>query len=314
MVAFNEKHPNALLAACRFFDVEKSAELVASVKWPSGACCPDCGSVNVGKIVSRAKWQCREKGCRRQFSLITDTIMEASHLRLDQWVMAVWMIANCRNGVSSCEIARHIGCKQQSAWHLLHRVRHLLQPVNDAPFRGTVEVDETFVSGALKWMSEERRQRALQHGHKGKTIVFGMYERLTGQVRAAVIPAATLKIVREQMLGNIEPGAEVHSDSARIYDWSDEHFEHQSVNHGKGEYVRGNVTINALEGFFNCLRRGLKGTYIAASPEHLTAYVNEQVWRFNNRKLSEWDRFKSVMSLIVGKRLEYSTLTDGCTR
>src|SRR5690606_32774735 len=119
------KPPQTLLAAMRHFDPDTARRYVESIKWPGGACCPQCGSVNVGEIKSRARYQCREKGCRKQFSLYTGTIFEGTHLRLDQWVAGVWMIVNCRNGISSCEIARTIGCKQQSAWHLLHRVRHL---------------------------------------------------------------------------------------------------------------------------------------------------------------------------------------------
>src|SRR5215470_5928402 len=110
------------MAAVRYFTPERATEYVKSIKWPHGPVCPKCGSVNVGEIKSRARFQCREKECRAQFSLTTGTIMEASHMPLEKWIMAVWMIANCRNGVSSCEIARTIGCKQQSAWHLLHRV------------------------------------------------------------------------------------------------------------------------------------------------------------------------------------------------
>lgn len=315
MIAFPEKRPGTLMAAIRYFDAEMAEAFVRSIKWPGGMCCPECGSVNVGHIKSRNRHQCREKGCRKQFSVTTGTIMEGSHLRLEQWIVAVWMIVNCRNGVSSCEIARNVGCKQQSAWHLLHRVRHILTPEHTEQLDGVVECDETYVGGLVKFMHADRRERALAgEGHKGKAIVFGMLERSSGKVRAHTMPAATTKNVRESVLANIRKGAELNTDKSSVYRWSGDAYTHRSVNHGAGEYVKGTVTTNALEGFFNCLRRGLKGTYIKATPKHLSAYVDEQVWRFNARKLTEWERFEQAMRLIVGKKLTYSELTDGATR
>jgi transposase-like protein len=220
MVALNEKLPGTLLAAARYFDAEKSAAYVASIKWPGGPCCPKCGSVNVGEIKSRARFQCREKECRKQFSLTTGTIMEASHLRLDQWMLAVWMIANCRNGVSSCEIARHIGCKQQSAWHLLHRVRHLFQQTDTEPMRGVVQCDETFIGGLLQFMHADRRKRIGKQigtpngqSYRGgnKATVLGMFDGATGRVRAHPIAACDHASIRPSLEANVAPGAELHT-------------------------------------------------------------------------------------------------------
>jgi transposase-like protein len=310
----SQSPPRNLMEAMRHFDVETATRYVESIKWPECPCCPKCGSVNVGRIVSRARLQCREKGCRKQFSVTTGTIMESTHLKLDQWMVAVWMIANCRNGISSCEIARHVGCKQQTAWHLLHRVRHVLKDEAEGRFTGEVEADEKFVGGLFKFMSESRRHRAMRNGRpNGKSVVHAVKERSTGRVRAEVIPAARVEFVRDAVLEKVEPGAQLYTDSASAYAWAGSVYNHRAVNHAE-RYVDGPCHTNGLENFFNCLRRGLKGTYIKAHHEHLPAYVDEQVWRFNNRKESEWARFEKAMRGIVGKRLTYSTLTDGATR
>lgn len=315
MVAL-KKNPNTLLQAVRHFDPDTAESYVKGIKWPGGACCPECGSVNVGEIKSRRRYQCREKGCRKQFSLLTGTIFEGTHLRLDQWIMAVWMIVNCRNGVSSCEIARTIGCKQQSAWHLLHRVRHCLQHAASEKLTGTIEVDATLVGGLTKNMPLKRRMKQGPGPRANKTVVHAMRERQTGQVRAGVVANEAGSEMREVVTKNVEVGSMLHTDSSPAYTWAKaEGYYHASVNHSAGEYVRdGEITVNGCENFFNCLRRALKGTYIRPAGGHLGAYVDEAVFRFNVRQESEWDRFEAAMRLVVGKRLTYSELTNGATR
>jgi transposase-like protein len=314
------KNPATLLEAMRHFDCETARRYLESIKWPQGAFCPKCGSVNVGTIASRnGMRQCREKGCRCQFSLIKGTIMEGTHLRLDQWCMAVWMIVNCKNGVSSCEIARSIGCKQQSAWHLLHRVRHLLEQDFSQPMgannASAVECDSTFIGGLLKFMPYERQQRAMAKGKWGKSVVHAVKERQTGRVRAEVIDPDLEKTAKDFVREHVAPGTTVYTDSGSEYKWLTKGgYRHEAVNHKAMEYVRGSVHTNGLESYFNCVRRGLKGTYIATSPEHLQAYVDEQTFRFNHRHETDWERFSATMALVVGKRLTYETLTYGATR
>lgn len=306
------------MEAMRHFTSEVAEQYIASIKWPTGPVCPKCGSVNVGRIASRPRMhQCREKGCRKQFSLITGTIMEATHLRADQWLVAVWMIVGCRNGVSSHEIARTIGCKQLSAWHLLHRVRCVLaeKPEGLMGEKGAVcEADWTYVGGILKFMSHKRRQRARQSKHYGKAIVHAIKERRSGMVRASVIPTPGRKQIRGQLRQHVAPKARLYTDEAAVYTgWADLQYQHKQVQHW-WTYVEGTVHTNGCENFFNCLRRALKGTYIRATPKHLEAYVQEQVYRFNHRKQSEWERFDAAMRLIVGKRLTYAALTGGAVR
>jgi hypothetical protein len=309
--------PQTLLAAMRHFTPDVAQEYVARIKWPAGPCCPKCGSVRIGTIKSRGRYQCRERECRHQFSLIADTIFAGTHLRLDQWIAGVWLLCNCKNGVSSCELARAIGCKQQSAWHLIHRVRYILQQELTEKYGrscGVVEADSTFIGGALKWMSYQRQQRARERLRFGKAIVHAIKDRNAGTVRAQV-PESGRRFTQKFIEANVAPGALLCTDKGSEYDWADGTWYHrQAVNHKALEYVRGMVHVNGLECFFNCLRRSLKGTYIRATPEHLAAYLDEAVFRFNNRKETDWERFDRAMHLIVGKRLTYSELTDGAVR
>lgn len=311
------KKPQTLIQAVRYFDPETAELYLKSIKWPDGPCCPQCGSVSVGSIKSRRRYQCREKGCRKQFSVLTGTIFEGTHLGLDKWVVAIWMIVNCRNGVSSCEIARTIGCKQQSAWHLLHRVRHCLQQASDR-LSGTVEADATYVGGIVKNMNKTRRREVRSRGAwSNKTTVHAVRERASGQVRADVIGDETGETIRGVISRRVEPRSYLHTDASPSYGWASRPFSEyprSAVNHARDEYVRDNVHVNGCENFFNCLRRAVKGTYVRPAPEHLGAYVDEAVFRFNVRNETEWDRFDAAMRLAVGKRLTYSKLTGGAIR
>lgn len=311
MIASAPKNPQTLLEAVRHFTVDRADECVRSIRFPGGVCCPHCGSVNVGEIKSRRRFQCRD--CRKQFSLITGTIMEGTHLKLDQWLVAIWLVVNAKNGISSCELARSLGIKQQSAWHLIHRIREIITQEAGEQMTGVVEVDETFVGGLFKHMSHERRERARMKGHKGKAVVHAIKERRSGMIRAEVIPAAQTEYVRDAILENVKPGSKVYTDESRIYQWVKDAYQHKSVNHAD-RYVIGTVHVNGCENFFNCLRRAVKGTYIKPTAEHLPAYVDEAVYRFNNRKMNDWERFDAACRRIVGKRLTYSNLTDGATR
>lgn len=212
-----------------------------------------------------------------------------------------------------------IGCNQQSAWHLLHRVRHVLQQADTSMMGsnfGVVEADSTFVGGALKFISPARRDaRGLTARCDNKATVHALKDRKADKIRAHVVPSESPVWVDPIITDNVAEHSILYTDKSRTYEiYTHRKYQHRTVNHSAGEYVRGKAHVNGLENFFNCLRRGLKGTYIAASPEHLQAYVDEAVFRFNVRKMTEWERFDTAMRLIVGKRLTYSELTDGATR
>jgi len=297
--------------AMRVFSDEAACEAyIGSIKWPDGPTCSRCRSTDVGFIKSRRRYQCRS--CRRQFSLKTQTVFESSPLTLAQWIVATWMIANHRNGVSSCEIARALGIKQQSAWHLCHRVRNLARPGWVDRLQGEVESDSTLVGGRFKFMHKSKRDEAAKRGPHGKSVVHALLER-GGEVRAMVIKRESSNIVMDICKAHIAYGSKLYTDSANEYRRAGEVFKHEFVNHMM-QYVRGSCHTNGLENFFSLLRRSIKGTYVAVDPQHLTAYVDEQAFRFNNRKETDWQRFDRLMRKIVGRRLMYSTLTRGKTR
>ena len=308
--------PQTLIEAVRYFsDPQHCHDYLVSLKWPGGdVCCIECGSTNVGQIKSRRLFQCREKGCRKQFSIKVGTIFQDSPLGLDKWFVGVWMIANCRNGVSSCEIARTLGIKQQSAWHLLHRVRCAMKPRHMNQLSGIVEADVTHVGGLARFMHKAKRKARMTDPHtfKGKVAVHAILERGT-ELRASVIGRENFHNVRSELYRHVEPGSTVYTDAGSSYKGISKTFVHEWVNHMQ-EYVRGSVHTNGLENYFSLLRRMLKGTYIAVEPQHLEAYVDEQACRYNWRKVSDAERFHRVMRRVVGKRLAYSTLTGGKKR
>uniref|UniRef100_A0A7V4XSS9 IS1595 family transposase n=1 Tax=Acidobacterium capsulatum TaxID=33075 RepID=A0A7V4XSS9_9BACT len=310
--------PKSLLEAARYFqNPDVCMEFVAAMRWPDGPVCPHCGSDRYSFLTTRRIWKC--KSCRKQYSVKSGTIFEDSPIPLDKWLMAVWMVVNCKNGVSSYEIMRAVKVTQKSAWFMLHRIRLALRGGSWEKMggrgHGPIEIDETYIGGASKNM-HARRRRELSKGLWGahKTPVFGMLDRESRQVRANVIPNVKRDVLLDQILANIERKSKIYSDNAPVYEpLKVRDFVHKTVTHIE-EYVRGEVHTQGIENFWSLLKRGLKGTYIAVEPYHLDRYVAEQVFRYNNRAtkgnpLDDGDRFKLAVSQISGKRLTYAELT-----
>ncbi|HTC74598.1 MAG TPA: IS1595 family transposase [Edaphobacter sp.] len=319
--------PNSLMEVIRYFsDVDVCIEFVASLRWMEGVVCPHCESKNVGFLKTRRIWKCR--GCRKQFSVKTGTIFEESPIALDKWLMAIWLVVNCKNGISSYEISRDLKVTQKSAWFMLHRIRLALKNGSWEKMGGSeggaCEIDETFVGGKLHNMHKSRA-KALKMGmqgqpansyhtrHANKTAVFGILDRESRQVRAKVVPNVKRETLQNEILKNIHHGSAVYSDQAVAYDKLKETYIHETVNHVNA-YVEGNVHTNGLENFWSLMKRNLAGTYVAVEPFHLDAYLDEQMFRFNNRAtkdnpLNDADRFMLAVSQISGKRLTYAELT-----
>jgi len=311
--------PSSLLEAIRYFsDVDVCIEFVASLRWLDGiAQCPHCQAKNAGFLKTRRIWKCRE--CRKQFSVKTGTIFEESPIGLDKWLMAIWLVVNCKNGISSYEIHRDLKVTQKSAWFMLHRIRLALKNGNWAKLGGSggpVEVDECFIGPKPTAMHADRRlkMKTAMNGYAEKAIVIGMLDRDTRQVRAKVIPNVKRETLQNQILNGIEGKSTVYTDGWPGYDGlKAQEFIHDTVNHAT-EYVRGNVHTQGIENFWSLLRRGLRGTYVAVEPFHLDRYLDEQMFRFNNRAtkdnpLNDADRFMLAVSQISGKRLTYAELT-----
>lgn len=305
-----DKLPTTLQDAILYFsDADRCLDYAVSRRWPNGVCCPTCGSEEVKFLPTRRLWECKNKHPRKQFSFKAGTIFEDSALPLDKWFVAMWMLANCKNGVSSYEVHRAIGVTQKSAWFMLHRIRLAMETGSFKKFSRESEADETFIGGLSKNMHASVRERRIKTtGGKDKTAVMGILER-GGEVRAKVVKDRSSDVVKGQIRENVEPGTALYTDSWRSYQGLNAEYMHAVVNHAV-EYVRGNVHTNGMENFWSLLKRGIKGTYVAVEPEHLQRYVHEQVFRFNNRKdLNDGGRFNLAAKQIVGKRLTYAELT-----
>jgi transposase-like protein len=305
--------PKTLQQATVYFsNPDNCISFLVARRWPDGTVkCPVCGSEKVSYVPTRRVWQCKTRHPKAQFSIKVGTIFEDSAIALDKWLMAMWMVANCRNGISSHEIARTVGVTQKSAWHLLHRIRLAMREDHGALTMGTgrkspVEIDETFIGGKPQNKHLNKRRQV-----ERKTIVMGMLNRQTRQVRAKVIPNVKRETLQGEILKNVGFNAHVYTDGFSSYEGIDKvkNFTHRTVNH-INEYVNGQVHTQGIENFWSLLKRGLTGTYVAVEPFHMDAYIDEQVFRFNNRiKVSDSMRFSKLVTQTVGKRLTYAELT-----
>jgi transposase-like protein len=313
------EQPKTLQAAIRHFsDEQVCIDTVARLRWANGPECPACGHKEHYYLATQKRWKCKE--CYKQFTVKLGTIFEDSPIKLDKWLTALWMLVNCKNGVSSYEVGKAVGITQKSAWFVLHRLRFALQTGSITKLGGSgtpVEVDETFIGGKARFMHRSKRERlssegGMQGGH-GKAVVMGLLER-GGKVKTAVIPHRKQNLPEKIVRELVEPGAEVHTDEFMGYNNLKDGYIHKVVNHLEG-YVKENVHTNGIENFWSLLKRGLGGTYIAVEPFHLFRYVDEQAFRYNHRKdesgnkLNDSQRFELALSQIAGKRLTFAEVT-----
>jgi len=300
--------PSTLVEAVRYFsDPDVCLKYVAGLVWPNGIpVCPRCTSRANYYLETRRIWKC--KTCGKQFSVRTGTVMADSHVSLDKWLVAIWAIANAKNGISSWELHRAIGVTQKTAWFLLHRVRAAMHNRSLSKLRGEVESDETYIGGLAEKMHEYRRKAKIHgRGGVGKTIVLGLLQR-HGEVRAEVVPNTKRRTVQERVRKHVEPGSELFTDQLASYQGLVPDFAHQVINHAE-RYVDGRVHTNGMENFWSLLKRTIRGTYISVEPFHLTRYLDEQAYRFNTRKGTDAERFQRVVSQVTGRRLTYRELT-----
>jgi transposase-like protein len=306
--------PRTLLEAIIYFaDPDRALDFVARLRWPNGQpTCPECSNTAVSFLRTRRLWKC--KGCKKQFSVKRRTIFEDSAIGLDKWLAATWVVCNCKNGISSYEIARDLGVTQKTAWFMLHRIRVAMDDQTfEKKMSGEVESDETFIGGKAKNMhliEKIRRQvkgDLAQGGTVGKAIVMGLLERNSRKVRARVLPELKKAHTDEHVRKNVVEGSTLYTDSAAHYenlpDYAREFVDHTET------YVRGAVHVNGVENFWSLLKRSLAGTYVSVEPFHLQAYVNEQAFRYNNREFTDFERFSMTVAQIAGRRLTYDELT-----
>ena len=328
----NEHWPTSLVEAIRYFaDQDLCLNLLVSLRWPDGVVCPTCGSTEVSFLSTRRVWKCKQTHSQQQFSIKKGSIFEDSPLSLDKWLVALWLIVNCKNGVSSYEVARDLDVTQQTAWFMLHRLRLAMQRGTFEKMSGTIEADETLIGGKARFMHADRKARTLKKGRgsAGKAIVMGLLERHSfdktqkvidsldydpkkdkkaSRVKTTVIPHTKRRIVQGEIKAHVEPGSEVFTDALASYQGIEPEYVHAFIDHAE-TYVNGAVHTNGIENFWSLLKRTIKGTYVSVEPFHLFRYLDEQSFRFNERKLTDGERFKEVASAIFGKRLSYDQLT-----
>jgi len=313
-----EGEPKTLQGAIEHFsNPDNCLKTLVARRWPDGVVvCPTCGSTEVRFLSTRRLWECKGKHAKKQFSIKVGTIFEDSPLGLDKWLCAMWLLVNCKNGISSYEVSRDLGVSQKSAWHMMHRIRLAMQDdLTGGKLGGEVEIDETFIGGKARNMhkSDKRRKNLKGGGSAGKAIVLGILERETEgkpkRVRTTVIPDRTKPVMQENVRPHVEAGSQIYSDEAGSYWRMDGEYAHEIINHVE-EYVRGNVHTNGLENFWSLLKRSIGGSYVSVEPFHLFRYVDEQAFRYNNRKdMTDSDRFDLAVRQIVGKRLTWAEVT-----
>src|ERR1022692_588458 len=307
--------PKTLQDAILYFaEFENCKAFLLTLRWPDGIVkCPHCLSEKIFWIEKERVWKCYGKHDHAKFSLKTGTLMEDSPISIDKWLVALWLVVNCKNGISSCEVAKDLGLTQKSAWFLNHRIRMMLHNGSVEKLSGHVEADETFIGGKARNMHvSERKRRITGTGGRDKTAVMGILER-GGLVHAVVVPNRRKAVLQNEVREHVVAGTALYSDALLSYEGLAADYAHQVIDHAHS-YVDGQVHTNGLENFWSLLKRGLAGTYVSVEPFHLFRYLDEQMFRYNNRgskknKVSDSDRFNLAMSQVFNKRLTFAEVT-----
>lgn len=306
--------PKTQIEAIRHFSTpENCHNFMVKMRWSDGIVkCSHCGSDKVGKF-SGKRFVSNCKNCKKQFTIKTGTIFEDSPLGLDKWLPAFWMVVNAKNGVSSCELARSLGVTQKTAWFMSHRIRLAIHEGIVKKMSGTVEADETFIGAKARNMHKsEKKKKGIQTGGVSMTAVMGLLERGSRE-KASRVKVGVLKTrKRAELQGKVRKyvleGSNVMTDSLRSYNGLSADYVHEVIDHAKA-YVDGNVHTNGLENFWTLLKRSIKGTYVHCADFHLFRYLDEQAFRFNERKMEDSGRFVSALAGVVNRRITYKTLT-----
>jgi transposase-like protein len=280
------------------------------LRWPDPAkiVCPWCGLVDGHYILKDNTHKC--KGCAKKFSVRYGTIFGDSKISLRKWFMAIFLMTSHKKGISSCQLARDIGVTQKTAWFMLHRVRNATMTHDfNAPLSGTVEVDEAYVGPNPRFQHADKRSpKKTGVPNKPKKIVFGMAQR-EGELRLRYVPDTHKETLRPLIRMNIAEGSRVHTDESRMYSWMKHGgYAHDLVTHSLGQYVKGDVTTNRIEGAFSHFKRTMVGTYHKASEKHLDRYLQAFAFRWNRRDMGEGERVNDLLRSTKGRRITYKEL------
>ena len=290
-----------------FPDADSAQKYIEMVRWGGNVCCPHCDGDRVTKLKRKGYYLCND--CRDKFTVRTGTVFQRSHIPLNKWLYAIYVLETSRKGISSVQLAKEVGITQKSAWFMLHRLREACD-VEVAPLNGEVEIDETWIGGRKSRMHYERKKKLPPGPYGGKVPVLGLRERETGRVIAYPIENTGIETLSANVLANAEEGLTVYTDDHQGYNWLNTWYDHRSVNHTGWQFADGDTTTNRIESIWAVLKRGYKGVYHYMSPKHLERYVNEFVFRLNagDDKVPILDRMEMLVRGAFDRHITYDEL------
>lgn len=303
----NHQFKNLKEVIATFSDEKVCRDYLEEMRWNGNPTCPFCGMNKPYRLKDGKTFRCKDKVCKKDFTVTVGTIFENSKVKLSVWIASIYLATANKKGVSSLQLSRHLGITQKTAWFVLHRIRLLLgDPEPDVALDQAVEVDETYVGGKWDNMNRKRLKEHRELGKDNKTPVMGLLQR-DGKAKLTVIGKNTFKDV---VRNNVAPSATIYTDSHSGYTGlSAEYAAHETVNHLEKEYRKGMAYTNSVEGFFSIFKRTIYGTYHQISPKHLQKYCAETSFRFNTRKMKDVERFNQVLANTKG-RLTYNQLIE----
>ena len=300
--------------AAYFSDENAARALLEQMRWGDEPACPHCGGADPYKLTPKpgsktrkGLWKCR--ACRKQFTVTVGTVFEGSHIPISKWLLAIHLLCASKKGMSAHQLHRMLGVTYKSAWFMAHRLRYAMsQEPLASKLSGVVEIDETYVGGRRRGTN---RGRPKPGSHK--TPVVALVER-GGRVKAMPVERVTAATLSSAMQQNVSCTAKVMTDELSSYKPGGRAFaSHESVQHGIGEYVRGAVHTNTVEGFFSLLKRGITGVYHHVGKGHLDRYCDEFAFRYSSRKINDADRALLAVQGAEGKRLTYKQPAGACS-
>jgi transposase-like protein len=292
-----------------FSSEDKCRQFLELQKWGGTPCCTVCASTNVTRFKNDVRrFQCNEKGCRKQFSVLQGTFAENTKIPLSKWFLAMYVIANHSKGISSLQLASWLNVTQRTSWFLNHRIREMLNETGKGDLlSGTVEIDETYIGG--KESNKHKHKKNPKKGVSGKAMVIGAIQR-GGKLKTKVMPHTDIENIQHFIANTVEPNSNMVTDESHAYNRVHLNYKHETVNHGAKEYVRKDnkqVHTNNIEGYWNILKKQIVGIHHFVTAKHLQRYCNENAYRFNNRALAQDERFADALANCNG-RLKYQDL------